>query len=321
MTTRIVVLGGLALGMVGVILVALMTSTKLTPAMFGQDGGCVATLPPTGGQPTGNVSKTLDPEQLSIATDIIAMGKQRNVPARGWQVAIQAGKVESQLHNLDHGDSSSLGVFQILDIHGTKAQRLDLTWEINWFYDHLANVQGWQNMRPGDAAQAVERSLFPDRYNAWEQWAATLVTELGNVSPGDISGCGTPTGNGSNKYADQAIKFALAQQGKPYVWGATGPESYDCSGLMLAAYKNAGLIIPRVAADQYNSGSHVPVAQAQPGDLIFWASHPNNPVTIEHVAMYLGNNEVVEAPDTGDVVKTVPIWTNGLVPQATRPGS
>jgi cell wall-associated NlpC family hydrolase len=90
---------------------------------------------------------------------------------------------------------------------------------------------------------------------------------------------------------------------------------------MLAAYQSAGLIIPRVAADQYNSGSHVPVAEAQPGDLIFWASHPNNPVTIEHVAMYLGNNKVVEAPDTGDVVKTVPIWTNGLVPQATRPGS
>jgi hypothetical protein len=95
----------------------------------------------------------------------------------------------------------------------------------------------------------------------------------------------------------QAVDFALAQKGKPYVWGATGPDSYDCSGLTMAAYKAAGMQLPRTTYEQIKLGTEVPLAQAQPGDLVF--SNFSGPGTPEHVALYIGNNQVMEAQDEG----------------------
>jgi cell wall-associated NlpC family hydrolase len=95
------------------------------------------------------------------------------------------------------------------------------------------------------------------------------------------------------------ITYAVAQVGKPYVWGGTGPDSFDCSGLCVASYKNgAGITIPRVAAAQQSAGSSVDVAQLQPADLCFIG----NPAF--HVVMFIGNNEVVAADHTGVPVRT-----------------
>ena len=71
---------------------------------------------------------------------------------------------------------------------------------------------------------------------------------------------------------DIAVEFALSQVGKPYVYGAAGPYGYDCSGLALASWRVAGVELPRTASAQYYAGSHVPLGELQPGDLIFWAS-------------------------------------------------
>jgi cell wall-associated NlpC family hydrolase len=98
-----------------------------------------------------------------------------------------------------------------------------------------------------------------------------------------------------------AINFAMAQLGKPYVWGATGPASYDCSGLTEAAYKSIGIEIGRDTYAQARSGTRISMAQAVPGDLI-------QPASGEHVVMYLGANSVIHAPQTGDVVKISPLW-------------
>ena len=100
---------------------------------------------------------------------------------------------------------------------------------------------------------------------------------------------------------DLAVLWALSQLGKPYQWGGTGPDSYDCSGLVMRAWQAAGETIARVAAAQYASGGHVPLSQLQPGDLVFLATHTDDPSTIYHVMMYLGGNKVVEAPYTGQV--------------------
>lgn len=311
----------------GVLATLLITALAAPPPNLITTSACIATIGPwTGGTATqgDQQAAALDSGQRAIASQIITIGQQTQVPSLGWQVAIQAGMAESTLHNLDHGDRDSLGIFQMRPSQGwgTPAQLQDPTYEINKFYAVLLAVPNWQTMVPGAAAQAVERSAFPDRYNQWQAMAAALVANLGGVT--DPSGCGTTTtASTSSPLAAKAITFALAQIGKPYVWGATGPGSYDCSGLMLAAYQSAGLTLPRTSWEQYHAGTLIPVHDAQPGDLMFLATDPTNPDTIHHVFMYLGNNQIVEAPYTGQNVRQIAMpWNDPqLVQQAVVPGA
>lgn len=106
-----------------------------------------------------------------------------------------------------------------------------------------------------------------------------------------------PSVSGSGKGA-AAVRAAESQIGKPYVWGAAGPNSYDCSGLTMWAYNKVGVSLPHYTVDQYNAAkSHPSMSQAQPGDLIFFGSD------MHHVAMYVGGGKMVEAPYTGANVR------------------
>jgi cell wall-associated NlpC family hydrolase len=105
-----------------------------------------------------------------------------------------------------------------------------------------------------------------------------------------------------------AVAFALSQLGKPYAWAEEGPNSYDCSGLVYAAYLSVGVKLPRVANNQYGAGQPVLASQLLPGDLIFFSTNPSDWRQIHHVAMYIGNGKVVQAPTFGDVVKISPVW-------------
>ncbi|MEV6975598.1 NlpC/P60 family protein [Kitasatospora sp. NPDC093806] len=97
------------------------------------------------------------------------------------------------------------------------------------------------------------------------------------------------------------MQFAQAQLGKPYVWGATGPSGYDCSGLTGAAYRAAGIKLPRVSQDQWNAGARISRADLQPGDLVFFYSD------LHHVGLYLGDGKMIHAPRTGKNVEVLPI--------------
>ncbi|MEV0064807.1 C40 family peptidase [Amycolatopsis sp. NPDC050768] len=322
--------------LVAAVFATVLTASTVTKVVVDQQeaavGGilntsCDAAIGPTqpGRPETGaGQAQNLDDEQRGIVSLIISIGKQRSLAPRAWQVAIQAGMTESGLRNLNHGDRDSLGIFQMRPSMnwGSVAQVTDPNYAINKFYDVLLAVPDWQNERPGDAAQAVERSGFPDRYHKWEAMASVLIENLGQVV--DASGCGQGLGAAlpPSQAAAQAIKFALGEQGKPYVWGATGPGAYDCSGLMLRAYESAGVILPRVSQDQYKAGAMLPVREAQPGDLIFLATDPADPSTIHHVAMYLGDGKIVEAQQTGVPVHVRPFSFDEaeVVPQAVRPG-
>jgi cell wall-associated NlpC family hydrolase len=127
--------------------------------------------------------------------------------------------------------------------------------------------------------------------------------------------------------ARAAVRWALAQLGDPYRWGASGPNAFDCSGLTSSAYRAAGAGIPRVSRDQWNAGPHVDVPNLLPGDLVFFASDTRNPGTIHHVGMYIGNGLMVHAPHTGDVVRVASIWRVGyigatrVIPGVPRPGA
>ncbi|MFE7269099.1 NlpC/P60 family protein [Streptomyces sp. NPDC057623] len=105
--------------------------------------------------------------------------------------------------------------------------------------------------------------------------------------------------------AEKALAFARSQIGKPYVWGATGPDSYDCSGLTQAAWKAAGVDIPRVTYDQVNAGTTVSLASAQPGDLVFFYDD------ITHVGIYIGNGMMIHAPKPGAYVREESIYYDG----------
>jgi peptidoglycan DL-endopeptidase CwlO len=291
---------------------------------------CNASLGPMSTGPAGSGAgdaARLNEEQRGNVAMIISIGKQRELPPLAWQVAIQAGMTESGLRSLNYGDRDSLGIFQMRPSMGwgTPAQVTDPVYAINKFYDVLGAVPNWKEQRPGDSAQDVERSAFPTRYHRWEAMAAHLIGNVGAVQ--DPTGCGQGVGNllpAPTAAAGSAIQFALSQQGKPYQWGAltTHQNSFDCSSLMLQAYRSAGVLLPRTSREQWKAGAYLPVDQAQPGDLLFWAYDTSNPATIHHVAMYLGDNKIVEAQQTGVPVHIRPVRFNEaeLMPQAVRPG-
>ena len=99
-----------------------------------------------------------------------------------------------------------------------------------------------------------------------------------------------------------ALRAALTQRGKPYVWGAAGPDSYDCSGLVMWAFAQEGISLPHYTGDQWNSGMHVSRADLEPGDLVFFFAD------ISHVGIYIGNDLMVDAPSTGQVVQVQPVF-------------
>ncbi|MET8074300.1 NlpC/P60 family protein [Streptomyces sp. NPDC005271] len=122
----------------------------------------------------------------------------------------------------------------------------------------------------------------------------------------DSSGSGStapsaPSVPSNSSKAAQAVAFAKAQVGKPYVWGATGPNSFDCSGLTQAAWKTAGVSLPRTTWDQVKASTRVSTSDLQPGDLVFFYDD------ISHVGLYIGNGMMIHAPKPGDVVKKAPI--------------
>ncbi|MGC0249254.1 C40 family peptidase [Pseudactinotalea sp. Z1748] len=115
-----------------------------------------------------------------------------------------------------------------------------------------------------------------------------------------------------------ALNWASTQIGKPYVFGAAGPNSYDCSGLTQRAYQNAGRSLPRTTRDQYAAVAKVSVNNMRPGDLIFYSSN-GQASGIYHVAIYAGNGMRVHAPAPGKTVERVPVWWTNVLPMAGRP--
>ncbi|MBX6370683.1 MAG: C40 family peptidase [Acidothermus sp.] len=117
-----------------------------------------------------------------------------------------------------------------------------------------------------------------------------------------------------------AIAAAETQLGKPYEYGGSGPDTWDCSGLTQFAYRAAGIALPRTAAEQYLAVPRkIPLGELIPGDLLFWATDPTDPQTIHHVAIYLGNDQMLAAPHTGTVVQIQPVYLDGYF-GAVRPG-
>ena len=148
----------------------------------------------------------------------------------------------------------------------------------------------------------LEDALF--RYNPADWYVDDVMTEIEGYDALSLADSAGEEGEGSEA-GQQAVEWALGELGKPYVWGGTGPDGYDCSGLVMRAWQEAGVDIPRVTTDQLAHGNRVGLDELQPGDLLFFNRGPDPQPG--HVTMYAGDGEMINAPSTGQVVRVDPI--------------
>lgn len=284
----------------------------------------------------------LDRTQLERAATIPAVGISESIPAGGQLTALDAAFTESQLrvlanphvpgsstlpHDGTGSDHDSVGLFQMRPSAGwgTPAELMNPVWSARAFYGGpdgpnrgnprgLLDLPGWTSLTPNAAAQAVEGSNYPTRYATNLPVARTILTALSGNTATALTCASKSTNPGLPAhlppgFAGAFIAAAAKEIGLPYVWGGgdfLGPTGggFDCSGLVLyAAYQasNGKLRLPHFTGDQLNAGTPIAWDSKQAGDLIFFtypgASQPH------HVAIYLGGNQILQAPQTGENVR------------------
>jgi hypothetical protein len=249
--------------------------------------------------------------------------------------ASAAGLVTQQL-GFDH---DSLGIFQQRTSWGTAQQRLDPVASTNLLIDRVTANPGWQSSDPWSLAQAVQVSAFDGdprpvnhfssvyggNYRAELPEAARLArlitsdaarsscrgaggSGLGESPTGPVGPHGLPSDYvipAASAPARAAVLAALAELGKPYVFGSVGPASFDCSGLTQWAWARAGVPLAHYTGDQFAAGAPTDAGHLAPGDLVLTPGSDGTPADPQHVGLYIGRGLVVEAPQTGDVVKVV----------------
>jgi murein DD-endopeptidase MepM/ murein hydrolase activator NlpD len=204
MTTRI--LAWITIAVTGVVLLCSGLVGTLFTGSRSASAGCylpvdpsispsapaVGLTPPVGGFPAIG---TWSPEQVSNAATIVTVGVRSGVPPRGWVIALATAMQESSLINNPGGDQDSIGLFQQRPSQGwgTPAQLHDPTYAAGTFYATLLSVNGWQAMALTDAAQAVQRSAYPDAYATWETDATHLVAALTGLT-GALAACSATIG-------------------------------------------------------------------------------------------------------------------------------
>ncbi|MFG2006156.1 NlpC/P60 family protein [Spirillospora sp. NPDC048911] len=261
------------------------------------------------GAPTAYARDDIPPDYLRWYTDAA-----QTCPSLPWAVLAAIGKVES-----DHGRSPLPGI-RSGENHagaGGPMQFLAATWAA---YGADGNHDSHKNRyNPADAIHGAANYLCANhasqggkhlhqaiwRYNHADWYVRKVLAQAGRYA--------APTSSGRGAVA---VRAALRWRGTPYSWGGGGPsgptygiehganiKGFDCSGLTQYAWAKAGVMIARVAADQYDDGPHIPRHALASGDLLFFATNPRNPRTIHHVGIYLGRGRMVHAPQTGDVVR------------------
>ncbi|MCT9934521.1 NlpC/P60 family protein [Planotetraspora sp. A-T 1434] len=240
-----------------------------------------------------------------------------------WQVLAGIGKAES-----DHGRGAAVGIHNGANHAGAMGpmQFLGSTWTtygVDGNGDGRANVYDPADAIPS-AAKYLEASGAPGdlyraiwRYNHADWYVRRVLDFARGYSGSAVVGeelCALPAA--PSAVAGRVVAYARMQLGKPYVWGAEGPGSFDCSGLTMRAYQYAGILLPRVAADQWRQGPAVVRGQEQPGDLVFMRSGAGGP---GHVGIVVAPGEMIHAPRTGDVVRYASYSARSDVAGFTRP--
>jgi cell wall-associated NlpC family hydrolase len=237
-------------------------------------------------------------------------------------------------------DHDSLGIFQQRPNWGSPQQRLDPAASANLLLDRLLSLNGWRGSDPWTAAQAVQASAYDGdprpanhfsseyggNYRAQFDEATRIVnaikkdsaklqctgtggSNVGQLPAGPVGPFGLPDSYtipaGTTPAARTAVLAAVAELGKPYMFGAVGPDSFDCSGLTLWAWSKAGVTLPHYTGDQSQAGTATDERSLAAGDLVLTPGSDGTIANPQHVGIYLGAGLVIEAPQTGDVVKVV----------------
>jgi peptidoglycan DL-endopeptidase CwlO len=160
-----------------------------------------------------------------------------------------------------------------------------------------------------DARRSRDRKASEEAARRAEKAAQEAEQQVGKRSGGHAGRPGKDgRSSGDQGAARAAIEFAQRQLGEPYVWGATGPDSWDCSGLTMGAWNHAGVRLPHYSVAQYEQIKKISEDELRAGDLVFWADNAGDPGTIFHVAMYLGGGRIIHAPRTGRPVRVDSIY-------------
>ncbi|NEA28824.1 NlpC/P60 family protein [Actinomadura bangladeshensis] len=295
---------GAAAALLGLVAVLVGVLGAVLPGSGSESGACQSAP----GESVGDIP----PTYLRL---YLAAGSRYGI---GWHLLAGVGKVES-----DHGRGTGPGIDSGRNPAGAAGpmQFMPGTWAafgVDGDHDGRKDVYDPADAIPaaarylqhGGAPARVRAALF--QYNHSRTYVDKVLRQAraygqggaqAETSPAECAGAfsaAPPPG----KAAAKAIAYARAQLGKPYVWGATGPGAFDCSGLTYAAYRAAGVDIPRVSGAQWRHGPRVPHGREQPGDLVFFNSGPgtaaNNP---GHVGLVVGGGKMIAAPHTGTVVQ------------------
>ena len=193
---------------------------------------------------------------------------------------------------------------QLFDEYNTELKSLDIRTDAT-------------EKRAGEIA-ALEKKLAAEKKTADDKLAEAqdLLDDLKAEERADILSRGSvraPSDVPASGGAATAIAYAMAQVGKAYVYGAAGPSAFDCSGLTMMAWAQAGVALPHSSSAQYSSGPHIAESDLQPGDLVFYYS------PISHVGMYIGNGMIVNAENPGSGIRVTSLHAMPYV-GAVRPG-
>jgi len=203
-------------------------------------------------------------------------------------------------------------VLQIEGTHNQEAQQLLTSAnELSTMKQQRQRTEtGVQQLTAQYAAQKSSMTKLLDtqtsllkNLTAQQQAEVAAQTVGGSTSSGTITTTPVAYTGPTSTQAGQAVAFAYAQLGKPYLWGGTGPSSFDCSGLVQAAWSSAGVSIPRTTYDQWAGLPHIPLSDLEPGDLILYNGE-------SHVAIYVGDGYIIDAPHTGAVIERIPESTS-----------
>jgi cell wall-associated NlpC family hydrolase len=249
-----------------------------------------------GGSPATMLSKAANMNEIARSQDsaLLAISAQREVLAGAEQTAtdeahaasVALSKLSADRNAISNVIAQEQGVLS----HLQAQQRAEL----------LAQQEQQRAEAEAQAKAALARALATPAPVAAHANASTATAASGPTTQGPV-----PSASGAARIALQA---AYSQMGKPYQYGAAGPDSYDCSGLMMWSYAHAGISLPHSAAEQYGYGTHVSESQFEPGDLVFY----DEGGSIGHVGMYVGNGEMIDANHTGGWVGVRPLYS-GLV--------
>jgi len=333
---------------IALVLAALAVAGLLSVAVLGAVLGSSATTTAavavsTYVQCRADLIKDITPDQARNASGIVqVVGEITNDNTRAERIALMVALTESDLRDLGPrpGNDGSVGLFQQRAGAGwaSTAEEQNLIDATTMFTRHLLAVPHWQTMKPWAAAQAVQHSAFSSGSNYKKNWAKAGSILAGTVKTLTNSDCGGGIGTvGSGKYGLPAsyqiptsatpqevavLTYALSKLGDTYVWGASGPTDFDCSGLTMMAWRQAGVELDHYTVSQMGEGQRVSYAAIQPGDLILVPGvDPPGPGLPGHVGLYLGDGLVESAldPQEGVVVQTYSVFVSGGLDAIVQP--